>query len=392
MALLLISGLTLVSCVDSVNDVSNTNDRVELERILSEKLQPGMTVEDWGMTMEEFETAYNAAQMLEKSGSATQIESTVPTEWESEFGTGLQLGDDDCQLIDLGFSFTFYGNEYNEVWVNTNGNLTFNECNTRFWPTNIPDDREMHMIGTLYGDFGQAFEPDTVDWNVYVNTIGTAPERTFVVTWYKVKAWGWPGTNTFQAQLHEGSGNILFAYNGLSANGYNNINGTEMNIGISGGTEYVNTATAEEIPSFDGSNICYKPESGGYREILGGCNGPGPDITRPVLNYHVENYELWPPDHTMRLAVSNISATDDRDSDPQLYVTVEKEKELRKSNSDINWNVVRHEDGTVDVYLRAERNGNEPRVYTVIIGALDESGNKIEERIKITVPHSNGSK
>ncbi len=47
-------------------------------------------------------------------------------------GTVLELGDDDSQEVNLGFSFPFQGQSYNSVFVNSNGNLTFGTGDTDF--------------------------------------------------------------------------------------------------------------------------------------------------------------------------------------------------------------------------------------------------------------------
>ncbi|MEJ7734240.1 MAG: hypothetical protein WKG00_34225, partial [Polyangiaceae bacterium] len=44
--------------------------------------------------------------------------------------------------------------------------------------------------------------------------------------------------------------------------------------------------------------------------------------------------------------------------------------------------------------LRAERSGssNDPRLYTVIVEAIDASGNATLDEVVITVPHNQGKK
>ena len=41
------------------------------------------------------------------------------------FETAVSLSDDDSRKVDLGLSFPFYGTSYSEVYVNSDGNLTF---------------------------------------------------------------------------------------------------------------------------------------------------------------------------------------------------------------------------------------------------------------------------
>ena len=54
-----------------------------------------------------------------------------------DFGTRLDVGDDGSQLVNftMGFTFPFYGIVYNSVFVNSNGNLTFNTPSSLFVPT-----------------------------------------------------------------------------------------------------------------------------------------------------------------------------------------------------------------------------------------------------------------
>ncbi len=49
-------------------------------------------------------------------------------------GTLLTLGDDDSEKVPFGFDFPFQGRTYNDVFVNSNGNLTFGSGNTFFNP------------------------------------------------------------------------------------------------------------------------------------------------------------------------------------------------------------------------------------------------------------------
>lgn len=470
--------ITIASCKDSVTDSTDMIDREELMKVLENKLGPNMTLEDWGLTMEEFEEAYISGQNRINASSNRLIMQTSgngPLIWESEYGTGLGIGDDDCKLADIGFEFTFYGNTYSEVWVNSNGNMTFNGCNTRFWPTTIPDGTN-EIIAPIYGDF----VPEAAGADVYVHVTGTAPNRTFVVTWLNINAWNWPGTNTFQVQLSEANQTILFGYNGLTTNGINNINDRDMNVGISSGTgQFILSASREEIPELDMTNICYRPENGGYTELRGSCDvqitadagenqtvecageqtevtldgsgstgsgggtlsyewslngeliatGVNPlvhlpmgshaieltvsdgnggtasdevqidivDTTPPDLEYTIDKTTVWPPNQKMVKVISNITSTDLCDDSPSLSVIVESnDYKLNgrgngprgaQSEEASNWDVVKTEDGTFDVYIRAIRYSKDGNIYTITLIAEDSTGNRTDKSIEVTVPH-----
>ena len=195
----------------------------------------------------------------------------TPLVWESNIGPGLNQYDDDCDAVPLGFTFQFYGASYDHVWINSNGNMTFSGCNTAWWHPDIPDGGNS-IIGPLYGDFNPSSGGD-----VHAHTLGSAPDRRFVVTWENVPEYSGGGANTFQVQLFEGSNQILFGYNGLRTDGINwaymfpSTNGN-MDVGISSGTgSYINSASGVAIRALDYSNICYMPVAGGYTELRGQC-------------------------------------------------------------------------------------------------------------------------
>lgn len=191
-----------------------------------------------------------------------------PPVWQSSFGTALGQSDDDCDQVPVGFTFNFYGNPSTNVWVNSNGNMTFSACFTSWSSPDIPEG-PWDLIGALYGDFNPAVFGDA-----YYNTLGTAPFRTFVATWNVVPEFSdlGPFYNTFQATLYESSDAILFGYNGLTTDGFN-WNGPSMDVGITSGTGlFINSASGAAIPALDQTNICYLPDGAGdYVELAGPC-------------------------------------------------------------------------------------------------------------------------
>lgn len=479
MALLVLLGLTIVSCKDSATTSPERDDgQTKLEEILAKKLGPGVSTEEaFGMTMQELEAAYYAIsnEVETTSKSVSVLASDALSFWESDYGTDLDLADDGCQAVEIGFPFTFYGTTYTEIWVNANGNLTFDECNPSFFSTNIPDGSGKVIIGPVYGDFTTS---DNGDDDILFNTVGTSPNRTFVVTWLEVPALFQSGTNTFQVQLAEGTNSIIFGYNGISTSGKNILFGSNMNVGISSGSStdpvrFINSATGGEIPGLDMINICYVLEDGKYVEILPCGNTPpvavaGPDqtvecagdlttvsldgsgssdpdkdpityswslngseiatgatpsiqlpmgshtilltvtdsfdashsdevivdivdTTPPELAYTVNTNLLWPPNRDMYLSVSGISASDICDPNHSLLVTVtDNTTPTEGESTSADWEIVENGDGTIDVFLRAEKgSGNSDRIYTITMTAEDVSGNVAVETVEVTVPKSN---
>lgn len=118
------------------------------------------------------------------------------------------------------------------------------------------------------------------------------------------------------------------------------------------------------------------------------------DTTPPEILYNQNEISLWPANHKMVLAVSDITALDDYDENPAVSVKVssnEPDNVGGSGNTDKDWKIVMNTEGTYDVYLRAERSGKgSGRTYTVTISAEDETGNKSEEKLEVIVAHDLG--
>ncbi|MBL6645177.1 MAG: HYR domain-containing protein [Flavobacteriales bacterium] len=92
---------------------------------------------------------------------------------------------DDCtSLVPLGFDFTFYGETYNQVYISSNGLLQFESSSSECCDGEaIPDSDYEAAIAVIHTDL----DPDERDdANIYYQTLGTAPNREFVVSWSQV--------------------------------------------------------------------------------------------------------------------------------------------------------------------------------------------------------------
>jgi hypothetical protein len=160
-------------------------------------------------------------------------------EWEPNYGTlsDLSDGDDSNELFNLGFDFSFYNSTYNQVYGSTNGSLFFN-------------DEEAYEIGSdiedSYGPMIAAFNADLnprEGGKVYTNTLGTAGDKKFVMTWFEVIDFEEEFYNSFQAILHE-NGTIRFNY--LKLSGSDDDGGDDV-IGVSQGDgSHFNYFTADD--------------------------------------------------------------------------------------------------------------------------------------------------
>jgi subtilisin family serine protease len=92
-------------------------------------------------------------------------------------------GDDSNTKIELPFAFPYYGTTYRQATISTNGYLTFNnDYWSSYWTSKIPSGGDPnHAIYALWDDL----DVDSQS-SVRTQTLGTAPNRQFVVEWRNV--------------------------------------------------------------------------------------------------------------------------------------------------------------------------------------------------------------
>jgi len=121
------------------------------------------------------------------------------------------LGDDDTRRVALPFAFPFYGNEYLELWVNSDGNVTFNEGDDASSARSLGRMAAgPPRISALFSDV----DPSIVSGSVRV----TSTPAAFTVTWLRVPEFTDFGTGrpqTFQLRL-SADGKIAFAWDGVN--------------------------------------------------------------------------------------------------------------------------------------------------------------------------------
>ncbi|MFC6084681.1 S8 family serine peptidase [Sphaerisporangium aureirubrum] len=122
--------------------------------------------------------------------------------------------DDETQTLALPFAFPFYGGTYTSGVVSTNGFMTFG-TDRYSHPTHgsVPSGGGPNAaIYPYWTDLG-LFDEGA---GLYTATIGTAPNRTFVVEWRKARFYGVDALISFEALLGE-DGSIGFRYRGIDS-------------------------------------------------------------------------------------------------------------------------------------------------------------------------------
>lgn len=123
--------------------------------------------------------------------------SMTETEFVKAFGEMLILDDDDSEKISIGFSFPFYGQEHTEVFVNSDGNLTFGTGDASRKVRDLKRfSGKMPRIGLLYQDL------NPLGWDASIEF--KKAQGKITITWFSVPAFSaWGGEVTMQVVLSD---------------------------------------------------------------------------------------------------------------------------------------------------------------------------------------------
>ena len=119
------------------------------------------------------------------------------------------------------------------------------------------------------------------------------------------------------------------------------------------------------------------------------------DTTAPVITFNQETNSLWPPNHKMVLVATGITATDIVDGTTDVQVQVassEVSNGKGDGNTDSDYEIRVNFDGSIDVYVRAERSGKGKtgRTYTITMTTGDVAGNSSVNSFEVSVAKSQG--
>jgi hypothetical protein len=134
----------------------------------------------------------------------------VPCEDIRTTGTRTTISDDSYSTYTLPFTFNFFGVQRTSILISASGAMSFNTTNPSV--TN-------YCVNTTYTSpviavFWEHFHPGSsaTTGGVYTQTIGTAPNRRYVVQWESVVYQGGTGKLDVRAVLKEGKGDIDVCY------------------------------------------------------------------------------------------------------------------------------------------------------------------------------------
>lgn len=197
--------------------------------------------------------------------------------------TTVNLDDDVYSgVVNIGFDFEFYGATYNSCVISSNGYISFdtgNANNTSDWAINsaVPD--PMNPTNSIMAPWQDYNPADPGSGFVGYTTIGSPPNRTFIVMWKDQMMFGTPVSGCSALVLHETSNKIemfldekpVVDWNGgASIQGTHNIDGTIAHVvpGRNWPTEWTVSLDGQSwVP--DGSNS-YIQTSIPYRAYVPG--------------------------------------------------------------------------------------------------------------------------
>jgi hypothetical protein len=218
--------------------------------------------------------------LVAQQGAALAVmsapEASLSSSATEALGVNLNLPDNHCTRVTLDFPFTFYGVTYDRPFVCPNGNITLNTNNT-------------DILGKIPLGTNAIVAPANADWvmdsvnNAYVQTVGEAPNRRYIVTWHNVrlKKYSTNGPrSTFRAILHETSNLVELHYPSL----IREVRLEAMRAGISGGpNNYIVSAVGDQLFALSGTSICFTPTGpASYEEKREPCPVLAPPNTAPV--------------------------------------------------------------------------------------------------------------
>ncbi|HYF73174.1 MAG TPA: nidogen-like domain-containing protein, partial [Nocardioides sp.] len=213
--------------------------------------------------------------------------------------------DSSTTAIDIPFPLTFFGTPYTQLYVNNNGNVTFNSRLGQYTPSSLVGDTGRPIIAPFFADV------DTRGLGSAEVTYGSSPDgQVFCVNWADVGYFGSHAdkVNTFQLLLTAnstgegrtaGDFDITFNYDrilwetGDASSGSNGFGGTSAAVGFSAGTgvdgtfvqlpgSFVNGALLDGGPNalvsgFQGTitpgRYVFQVRNSGIAETLGGLHG-----------------------------------------------------------------------------------------------------------------------
>ncbi len=238
-AIAVVSGTTVYYCyeVENIGTVP-----FEFHTLVDDQLGTLLTDFPWTLnptdTYQYIESAVIAGASVTNNATWTAsdamagyaFDDAVSYGWIDITGTGTPLGltDDGEADVTMPFNFTFYGTTTNLACIGNNGGLLLDSTGCSINAGNGALPSGSVPLGIL--PFWDDIDSDTGD--VYYETLGTEPNRMFVVEWFDRPHFSNTGSATFEVVLYEGTNEILFQYEDLDFGSASYDYGASATVGL----------------------------------------------------------------------------------------------------------------------------------------------------------------
>lgn len=216
------------------------------------------------------------------------VSDAIPYDFEDISGTGtlIPLTDDSVSpAIPIGFDFNYYLTNYTDVYVSSNGFLSVlagqgNGCCTGgiLPDTALPN-------GTIAG-WWEDLNP-SAGGTVHYQTLGTAPNRYFIVQFTDIPHFGGGNLVTKQYKLFEGSNYIEVHYAAAPSDGGTHSAGIENETGTEGIQYYLGTASLPTPLA-----VRYFPSAAGFAEA---SDTATVNVLAPEISVSPSELGSWQP-------------------------------------------------------------------------------------------------
>jgi hypothetical protein len=237
----------------------------------------------------------SAALLVSASASAQTYDPTLLTPQiigAPTTMTPLNLGDDSTRRINLGFEFEYWGQTFTDVWVSSNGFVSFQSGN-HLCCNGQPI--EQAQRNTIY-----AYWSDLISFTG--NPYYRLSDGSALFGWYNVQEYGTNNLNTFEIGLFS-NGNIQFNYGSLTASGWR-----DFTAGITG------PEADDNVPLFYGRNPQFLQNQSGLLtygspipdEVVIDCNATPLHPSCPPASIAIDVGAPDPTESALEAAVASV--------------------------------------------------------------------------------------
>lgn len=175
-------------------------------------------------------------------------------------GTNTELTGDDISAgpFNLGFTFSYYGTDYTQAYVNINGTITFGSNFAQYSNNALNAAGADNTIYAFWDDLNTNKSGTSGNKPIYYTTIGEAPNRKFIAQWTDIYFHGTTvQLGTFQIILYEGTNEISLQYRDLL--GGSRALGDSATVGIKKNSSTYKQYSNNTASLTQGQSIKYTP-------------------------------------------------------------------------------------------------------------------------------------